>query len=72
MRQLRFTETQIVAILQAADADGVAVKDVCSHHGVCEQTFYRWRRRNGSMRVDYVKGLRELEAENARLRRLLA
>lgn len=72
MKQTRFTEAQIVAILQEADANGVAVKDVCNLHGVCEQTFYRWRRRYGSMQVDEVKRLRELEAENARLKRLLA
>jgi putative transposase len=72
MKQTRFTEAQIVAILQEADANGVAVRDVCSRHGVCEQTFYRWRRRYGAMQVDEVKRLRELEAENARLKRLLA
>src|SRR5665811_1304408 len=72
MKQTRFTEAQIVGILQEADANGVAVKDVCNHHGVCEQTFYRWRRRYGSMQVDEVRRLRELEAENARLKRLLA
>ena len=72
MKQTRFTEAQIVSILQEADANGVAIRDVCSRHGVSEQTFYRWRRRYGSMQVDEVKRLRELEAENARLKRLLA
>ena len=50
----------------------MAVRDVCNRHGVCEQTFYRWRTRYGGMQVDEVKRLRELEAENARLKRLLA
>lgn len=72
MKQSRFTEAQIVAILQEADVEGVAIRDVCNRHGLCEQTFYRWRRRYGSMQVDEVKRLRELEAENARLKRLLA
>jgi putative transposase len=72
MKQTRFTEAQIVGILQEADANGVAVRDVCSRHGLSEKTFYRWRRRYGSMQVDEVKRLRELEAENARLERLLA
>jgi putative transposase len=72
MKQTRFTEAQIVGILQEADANGVAIRDVCSRHGLSEQTFYRWRRRYGAMQVDEVKRLRELEAENARLKRLLA
>jgi putative transposase len=72
MKQTRFTEAQIVGILQEADVEGVAARDVCNRHGVCEQTFYRWRKRYGSMQVDEVKRLRELEAENGRLKRLLA
>ncbi len=72
MKQTRFTEAQIVSILQEADANGVAVRDMCSRHGLSEQTFHRWRRRYGSMQVDEVKRLRELEAENARLKRFLA
>lgn len=72
MKQSRFTEAQIVAILQEADTPGVVARDVCSRHGVSEQTFYRWRKRYGNMQVDEVRRLRELEAENARLKRLLA
>jgi putative transposase len=72
MKQTRFTEAQIVGILQEADAHGAGVREICNRHGVCEQTFYRWRRRYGAMQVDEVKRLRELEAENARLKRLLA
>jgi len=49
MKKTRFTEAQIVAILQEADAEGVTAKDVWNRHGICEQTFYRWRRRYGSM-----------------------
>jgi putative transposase len=62
MKQTRFTEAQIVSILQEADAAGASAREVCNRHGVCEQTFYRWRRRYGSMQVDEVKRLRELEA----------
>jgi putative transposase len=51
MKQTRFTEAQIVGILQEADTNGVAIRDVCSRHGVSEQTFYRWRKRYGGPQV---------------------
>jgi putative transposase len=63
----RFSESQIVAILREA-----AVAAICHAHGISENTFYRWRKRYGSMEVSEVRRLRELEAENARLKRLLA
>ena len=72
MRQTRFTEAQIVVVLQEADANGVAMGNVRSRHGLSEQTFNRWRRRYGSMQVDEVERPRELEVENAHLKRLLA
>jgi putative transposase len=72
MKQTRFTKAQIVANLQEADAHGAVAREVYVRHGVSEQTFYRWRRCYGAMQVDEVKRLRELEAENARLKRLLA
>ena len=52
MKQSRFTEAQIVAILQEADTPGVVAREVCSRHGLSEQTFYRWRKHYGSMQVD--------------------
>ena len=55
MKQTRFTEAQIVGILQEADAQGAAVREVCSRHGVCEQTFYRWRRRYGGRCTSKLK-----------------
>ena len=72
MKQARFTEAQIVDILaQAAHAD-MKVRDVCRLHGISEQTLYRWKRKYGEMTTSEVKRLRELESENARLKRLLA
>ena len=72
MKQTRFTEAQIVDILaQAAKGEMTAV-EVCRINGVSEQTFYRWKRRYGEMTTSEVRHLRELEAENARLKRLLA
>lgn len=72
MKQTRYTEAQIVAVLaQAAKGEMTAI-EVCRINGISEQTFYRWKRRYGDMVVSEVKRLRELEAENARLKRLLA
>jgi putative transposase len=72
VKQTRYTEAQIVDILaQAAKGEMTAV-EVCRINGVSEQTFYLWKRRYGEMTTSEVKRLRELEAENARLKRLLA
>jgi len=72
MKQTRFTEAQIVDILATAARDDVSARDVCRLHGISEQTFYRWKRRYGDMTTSEVRRLRELEAENSRLKRLLA
>jgi putative transposase len=67
----RFTEAQIVGFLREADA-GVAVKDLCRKHGFSEASYYLWRSKFGGMSVSDAKRLKELETENARLKRLLA
>ena len=72
MKQSRFTEKQIVDILAQAGRGDMTVRDVCAQHGVHEVTFYRWKRRFGDMGTSDVKRLRELEGENARLKRMLA
>ncbi len=72
MKQSRFTESQIVDILAQAARDDMTGKDVCRIHGISEQTLYRWKRKYGDMSTSEVRRLRELESENARLKRLLA
>ena len=72
MKQTKFTEAQIVDVLSQAAKGEMTAREVCRIHGISEQTFYRWKRRYGDMQVSEVRRLRELEAENARLKRLLA
>lgn len=67
----RFTEEQIIGFLREAEA-GLAVKELCRRHGFSEASYYQWRSKFGGMSVSEAKRLRELEAENARLKKLLA
>ena len=67
----RFTEEQIIAILREQEA-GSPVKEVTRRHGISEQSFYRWKSKYGGMEASDARRLRELEAENAKLKRLLA
>jgi len=70
MRQGRFSEEQMVAIIREADRDSVAA--VAKRHVISEQTIYSWRKRFGALQANDVKRLRQLEAENARLKKLVA
>jgi putative transposase len=71
MRRSKFTESQIIGILQQADA-GMALPDLCRQSGISEGTFYRWRAKYGGMDASEAKRLRELEEENRKLKRLVA
>ncbi len=71
MKRSRFTETQIVAILKEADS-GVPVKEVCRAHGISDATYYKWKSKYGGLDASDLKRLRELEAENSKLKRMYA
>jgi len=71
MRGKRFSEEQIIGILKEAEA-GVALGDLTRKHGICEGTYYRWKAKYGGLELSDAKRLRQLEQENARLKRLLA
>jgi len=67
----RYTEEQIIGFLGEADG-GVPVKELCRRHGFSEASYYLWRSKYGGMSVPDAKRLKELERENARLKKLLA
>ncbi len=71
MKKTRFTETQIVSILKKHEA-GVKTPDLCREHGISEATFYNWQAKYGGMTVRELKRMKELEAENARLKKMFA
>ena len=72
MKKGQFSQTQIVAILQQAEKGETTIQALCKEHSITETTFYRWRKVYGGMSNSEASRLKELEKENARLKRLLA
>ena len=71
MKKSRFTEQQIIGILKQADA-GIKVQDLCRQHGISDATYYKWKSKYGGMEASDIKRLREVEAENSKLKRMFA
>lgn len=71
MKNSKFTESQIVAILKLQEA-GMSVSEICRQHGISQPTFFNWKKKYAGMEATHLKRLKELEAENARLKRMYA
>ena len=71
MKKSRFSEQQIAFILKQGD-DGTSVEEVCRKAGISQQTYYRWRKKYAGLMPSEVRRLKQLEEENARLKRMVA
>lgn len=71
MKKSRFNEQQIIKILKEADA-GMKVQDICRQHGISDATYYKWKSKYGGMEASDIKRMREIEAENGKLKRMFA
>lgn len=71
MKRKRFTEEQIIGVLKESEA-GAKTDDICRRHGISSATFYSWRKKYGGMDASEAKRLRDLEIENAKLKRIVA
>lgn len=71
MKKSRFTEEQIIGMLKEVEA-GKKVVDLCRQHGICEQTYYRWKAKYGGLEVSELRRVRQLEGENSRLKHIVA
>jgi putative transposase len=72
MKAKRYTTEQKIRILREAEKAGQSIVELCREKGISEQTFHRWKREFGMMKLDQAKQLKELQKENARLKCLLA
>ena len=71
MKRSRYSEEQIIGILKETEA-GATGREVCRRHGISEQTLYRWKAKFGGLEVSDARRLKQLESENAKLKRLVA
>src|SRR5512139_3702160 len=75
MARKRHSPEQVVRMLREAEVElsrGMTVRDVCKKLGITDQTYYRWRKEYGGLQVDQARKLKDLEKENARLKKLVA
>lgn len=71
MKRSKFTEAQIVSILKRAE-QGAKVTDICREHGISSVTYYQWKSKYGGLEASDLKRLRDIEAENAKLKKIYA
>jgi Transposase. len=71
MKKSRFTDSQIMAVLKQSES-GFPVPQLCREHGISSATFYKWRSKYGGMDISMIARMKELEAENARLKKMYA
>lgn len=71
MKRSRFSETQIINILNSVES-GRTVKDVCREHGISASSYFNWKAKYGGMQISDIKKMRDLEEENAKLKRMFA
>jgi len=71
MKKTRFTETQIVGVLKEVES-GLKVDEICRKHGISPGTYYNWKSKYGGMEASDVKKLKEVQEENAKLKRMFA
>ncbi|MFN4122272.1 MAG: transposase [Flavobacteriales bacterium] len=71
MKKSKFTEAQILSVLKTLE-DGKKVSEICREFGISEPTFYNWKSKYGGMTLSELKRVKELEAENTRLKRIVA